>query len=86
MHNKLARHAMQNRRKPLTRIDARVSDELYDLVLSEAEKENISLGEVLTRAVAEKLGRPELGIVEKEKPGPKPRPRTPTREKNGVPA
>lgn len=66
----------------MARIDARVCDELYDLVLDEAKRLNISLGEVLSRAAAEKFGKPELGVLEKEKPGPKPQ----ARSKQAVPA
>ena len=75
MHNKPQQSA-PIRRKAVARIDARVCDELYDLILEEARRLNISLGEVLGRAAADKFGRPELGPTEKEKPGPKPQRRS----------
>jgi hypothetical protein len=58
--------------REVMRIDVRADGELYDLIMAEAAEKNVSLGEVLTTLAAEHFNRPELGAVQKEKPGPKP--------------
>lgn len=55
-----------------TRISVFAKPELYDALVADAERLNISLGEVLTRVYAASKGRPEMGVLEKAKPGPKP--------------
>lgn len=57
----------------VARIDVRASERLYNLILKDAERQRISLGEVLTRAYAQQKGVPELGVLDKAKPGPKPK-------------
>ena len=66
---------MPNRRQRLGRgrLAVRASNELYDMILSDSQRLGISMGEVLTRVYAEAKGDPELGVLQKEKPGPKPK-------------
>ncbi len=54
------------------RIDVRADANLYRLIVAEADRLNVSLGEVLTMIAAQHFGKPELGTIAKAKPGPKP--------------
>jgi len=53
-------------------ISVKVGDELYDLILAEAQERGIGLIDVVVQAVAEHFDKPELGWVPRGVPGPKP--------------
>ena len=82
MHNDNSDNGLniQPRSKNVNRIEVRVSDEFYDLVVAASQASNnprLSMGEVLAKAFAEKIGKPDAWRMDKDKPGPKPRRRIP---------
>jgi len=56
----------------LTRITAKVHDDLYKLILADSIEMECTLGEVLTRVYAASKGQPDLANIEKGRPGRKP--------------
>jgi hypothetical protein len=50
-------------------IDLMVSPDLYDIVAQEADRRNISMGQVVVEALARQLEKPELGFIPRKRPG-----------------
>ena len=53
-------------------ISVKVGCELYGLIDARARKDGVHMIDVVVRAVAAQLGRPDLGIVPRGQRGPKP--------------
>lgn len=50
-------------------ISIKVNDELYNLVLAEAEKKGVKMIDVVVAALANHFKKPQLGIVPRLPPG-----------------
>ena len=56
----------------MVHISVKADPELHRLLAAIAERENISLGEVLVRLAAKHVERPDLAVVPRKKQGRRP--------------
>lgn len=54
---------------PMTRVDLKLNDELYDLVAAEADRRGMSLAEVVVERLSHSFGRKDLNTIPRKKLG-----------------